>query len=92
MSQAEIQKCTDCKQGYTAVYVDENDHSKGGGAYPDHIELCSLHASAGQLREAVRQIGQVARRKLVGREAGAEARQVIRAIADAALAASEGKV
>ena len=55
------------------------------------INYCPLHASAVELREAIRQIGQVARRKLVGREAGAEARQVMRAIADAALAASERK-
>jgi hypothetical protein len=30
-------KCRDCKQGYSV---------EGRAAYPDHVELCPLHAAA----------------------------------------------
>ena len=36
-------QCPNCKQGYTR---------EGYAAYPDHIELCRLHAAAPELLEA----------------------------------------
>lgn len=42
----EIGRCIDCKQGYT---------KEGYAAYPDHIELCSLHAAAPKLLEALKE-------------------------------------
>lgn len=33
-------QCRECRQGYT---------KEGNAAYPDHIELCSLHTTASEL-------------------------------------------
>ena len=84
MSQAEIQKCKDCAQGYT---IEEN------AAYPDHVELCPLHASTAELLGALRvALPIVESVYLDSCEGGNEGRyfedlQKIKA----ALAASEGK-
>lgn len=39
--------CKDCRQGYTM---------SGFAAYPDHIELCPLHAAASYMLDALRHI------------------------------------